>query len=182
MLIFMSLNCQYILLFFFKIMRYLFLLIFTLFSCQNKTESTDNTEAKEVLSMDFEQLSAYMKPQGDTLYVFNFWATWCESCVEELPYFEMVNQDYKNKPFKMILVSLDFKKHFEDRLLPFVEKNNLKAQVIHLNAPNANEWINQIDTEWSGAIPATLIYNQNKRLFFEQSFNLDELKSTLSNF
>ncbi|WP_392388833.1 TlpA disulfide reductase family protein [Flavobacterium piscinae] len=29
--------------------------------------------------------------------MINFWATWCVPCVKELPYFEKLNQKYKNE-------------------------------------------------------------------------------------
>ena len=50
---------------------------------------------------------------GDTTYVINFWATWCAPCVKELPYFEQLREGNEMKPFKMILVSLDFKSKLE---------------------------------------------------------------------
>ena len=43
----------------------------------------------------------------NTIYVVNFWATWCAPCVKELPYFEQLNSENKN--VKVVLVSLDFK-------------------------------------------------------------------------
>ena len=45
----------------------------------------------------------------DTTYVVNFWATWCGPCVDELPSFEQLQAQYKDKPLKVILISLDFK-------------------------------------------------------------------------
>ncbi len=38
-----------------------------------------------------------------------------------------------------------------------------------------NSWIDRIDPSWSGAIPATLIYNRETRVFLEQELTRDEL-------
>jgi len=38
-----------------------------------------------------------------------------------------------------------------------------------------NSWIERVDKSWSGAIPATLIYNKEQRVFLEQELTLDEL-------
>ena len=75
----------------------------------------------------------------------------------------------------MILVSLDFPKHKQKRLIPFVEKHKLQSRVVHLDDEDENYWINDISTTWSGALPATLIYTQNRRGFYEQSFTKEEL-------
>ena len=86
-----------------------------------------------------------LQTKSDTLFVVNFWATWCEPCIEELPAFEAINQEYKNQKFKMLLVSLDFNKQKEKKLIPFIINHHLKAKVLHLNDPDANAWIEKVD-------------------------------------
>lgn len=129
--------------------------------------------------VDFEQLEPVLHQQDDTLYVVNFWATWCGPCVKELPYFEQVAAEYKDRKFKLILVSLDFPTNYERRLIPFVEKKVLTGQVILLDDPDANAWINKVSPKWSGAIPATLIFRNGQRQFYEQSFDYAELKEAI---
>ena len=99
---------------------------------------------------------------SDTVYVVNFWATWCKPCVAELPEFEKLNLDQKNKPFKVLLVSLDFKEDLQTKLMPFIKKNNYTTEVVLLDEVNGNHFINQVSEKWTGAIPATLITTQNK--------------------
>src|SRR5471030_2436347 len=60
--------------------------------------------------------------KSDTTYVINFWATWCAPCVKELPAFEKLNENYKDKKVKVLLVSMDFKQDYEKKLIPFVRK------------------------------------------------------------
>ena len=47
---------------------------------------------------------------------------------------------------------------------------------------NEQVWIPKIDKNWSGAIPATIIYNKNKRKFYEQSFTEEELQKEVQSF
>lgn len=133
----------------------------------------------QVPVLDFDQFEPLLHKQNDTVYVINFWATWCVPCVKELPDFEKLNLHHQGEKFKMILVSLDFKSSLQNRLLPFIEKNQLKADVIMLHAPDANAWIDRVDASWSGAIPATLIYKREKRVFREGSFTYEELESVV---
>ncbi|WP_203257831.1 TlpA family protein disulfide reductase [Hyunsoonleella ulvae] len=145
-----------------------------------KVEQENVTKADIDLEVyDFERFQTFLKRTDDKTYVINFWATWCGPCVKELPYFEKLNETYKDKGVEVILVSLDFPHVYESKLKPFIEKKNLKSRVVVLNDDNENRWINEIDESWSGSIPATIIYNKNKRKFFERSFTYKELEQEI---
>lgn len=133
-------------------------------------------------SFNFDGLQPYLNQKNDTVYVINFWATWCVPCVKELPHFEKLNQKYKGGKFKMILVSLDFPKMAESRVIPFIKNKKLQAEVVLLNDPDANSWIEKVAQEWSGAIPATVIYRNGRRKFYEQSFTEATLETEIKSF
>lgn len=140
------------------------------------------SEGIALKSFDFDRLEPYLNQKNDTVYVINFWATWCVPCVEELPHFEKLNAEYKERDFKMLLVSLDFPKMAESRVIPFIKEKDLKAEVVLLNDPDANRWIEKVSKDWSGAIPATLIYKNNTREFYEKTFTDDELATEIQKF
>ena len=121
-----------------------------------------------------------LNKNNDTTYVVNFWATWCKPCVKELPAFEKLNKKYESKKLKVLLVSLDFPKQLESKVIPFVEDRNIKSEVILLKDPDANKWIPKVDSSWTGAIPATLIYKADNRKFYERSFTYEELENELN--
>ena len=91
---------------------------------------------------------------------------------------------YRDKPFKLILVSLDFKKDYLRKLEPFVrEKEIWMTYVVVLEDNRSNYWIDDIDPSWSGAIPATLVYRGQQRTFFERTFHhADELNDIVKPF
>ena len=153
----------------------LLILILTIFSCDKK-------ENNRLEVYNYTLLEPLLNKEDDKTYVINFWATWCKPCVKELPVFEKLNSEYKKKGVEVILVSLDFPYQIDDVLLPFIQKEKLKSEVILLDDPDQNNWIPKIDEKWSGSIPATLIYNKNSREFYEQSFTYTELKQKLENF
>lgn len=138
--------------------------------------------SNSVNSYTFSNLENFLKKDNDTTYVVNFWATWCVPCVEELPNFEKLNATYKDEKVKVLLVSIDFPKMAESKLLPFIKAKNLKSDVVLLNDPDANSWINKVDSTWSGAIPATVIYKKDKRQFYEKSFTYEELETEVKKF
>ncbi len=138
------------------------------------------SSAQTIEELNFEQLKPLLHQNTDTVYVINFWATWCVPCVEELPHFLTVAQDMRKKPVKFIFVSLDFPKNKESRLIPFIKDKHLEERVILLNDPNSNKWINQVNTEWSGSIPATIIYKKNNSFFREGQLPYEELVSEIN--
>ena len=127
---------------------------------------------------DFEQI---LQKNNDTTYVVNFWATWCGPCVKELPYFEALGEEMSESKFKLILVSLDFERQIDSRLIPFLNKHKIKSDVVLLLDSKESEWIDRVDPSWSGAIPITIVYNRQSRQFYEKTFHsVEELKGIIN--
>ena len=138
------------------------------------------TSAQKVPEMDFETFKPWLHKGNDTTYVVNFWATWCKPCVKEIPDFLKLAGEMKDEKIRFIFVSLDFPGQVSSRLIPFIEKHEMgREKVILLNDPDANSWIDQVDPGWSGAIPATVIYNSDMRRFVEGALTYSELKKIL---
>jgi thiol-disulfide isomerase/thioredoxin len=95
----------------------------------------------------------------DTIYIVNFWATWCIPCVKELPAFNMTHDLYKDKPVKVILVSFDFKEQYPAKLQAWLSKKKLHPEVVWFNETNPTEYIPKIAPEWEGGLPATIMVN-----------------------
>ncbi|MDQ4140906.1 MAG: TlpA family protein disulfide reductase [Bacteroidota bacterium] len=130
------------------------------------------------------ELQKLMNRKTDTTLVVNFWATWCGPCIKELPYFEQMNTKYARKKVKVVMVSLDVPSKLEGKVKPFVQKNKFNSTVLLLNEPDQNTWINQIDKDWSGSLPYTIVLNNSrkKRKTFEQAFTREELEMELLTF
>jgi thiol-disulfide isomerase/thioredoxin len=127
----------------------------------------------------FEQLEPRLNLHNDTIYIVNFWATWCISCRKELPEFEKIQKVFENSKVKMLLVSLDFINQ-QEALKSFIEKNKITPEVLILNAPDANKWIDKVDPNWSGSIPATLIYKDKVRKFYEGELDFKTIESQIN--
>src|ERR1700733_9219264 len=82
----------------------------------------------QVKSITYDQLKNRISNK-DTVYIVNFWATWCGPCVSELPDFDKLQRAYKDKPLKVLLVSMDFQSKLKTAVIPFVKKHPMQAQV-----------------------------------------------------
>jgi len=180
-------------------MKYLkYLLLILVFSCKgevnveshkevtkeevNKLEEEVNTDNVELEIHDFNGLEKYLNFKDDKTYVVNFWATWCAPCVKELPHFETLYKNYKANDVEVLLVSLDFPNQYDKKLKPFIVKHDLQSKVLVLNDVYMNTWIPKVNENWDGAIPVTIIYNKDKREFYDTTFTYEELETELKQF
>jgi thiol-disulfide isomerase/thioredoxin len=132
--------------------------------------------------MTFDEFEPYIQFSNDTTYVINFWATWCKPCVAEMPYFEKLIREYAGEPVKVYMVSMDFPKDIQRKLIPFVQERNLAPHVLALADMDYNSWIDKVSTEWDGAIPFTLIYNKKGRQVKSGEMDgYEELESMVKN-
>ena len=168
-----------------------FFLLFTLpfFSLDAKGQQSTSTTVDQVIVsepvirvVDYKRLKPIYTKENDTLYVVNFWATWCRPCVEELPHFMSVNDKFReNSRFKMILVSLDDAEKANGTVKNFAKRLKLNVDNYLLDdIKKMNEWIPDVDSLWSGSIPATLFIKNGRGLrFVENSLDKDELESII---
>jgi thiol-disulfide isomerase/thioredoxin len=174
----------------------LIILLISLFACNNSKKSVvevvavtnnDTQQSKAVDNLvlevfDYNGLEKLLNQKDGKVYVINFWATWCAPCVKELPYFEKINSNYKSENVEVVLVSLDFPHVYDSKLKPFIIEKKLKSRVVALDDADMNTWIPKVDATWSGSIPSTIIYKNDKRKFFEKSFSYEELETEIKQF
>lgn len=144
-----------------------YLLFFGLFFSQ--------VHGQQVIEIGSDELEKLCVMESDTTYVLNFWATWCSPCVKEIGYFEELHRNPPATDLRVILVSLDFPNTSERRVIPFLKEKGITAEVYLVSDLDYNTWIERVDPDWTGAIPATLIYKREKRLFLEKEVSRDEL-------
>ncbi|MGG9963358.1 redoxin domain-containing protein [Ferruginibacter sp. SUN106] len=119
--------------------------------------------------------------KSDSIFVINFWATFCKPCVGEIPGFIKIADKYKKDKVKLLLVSLDLPSFYPKRIATFAAKNNFTTNIAWLNETDADYFCPMIDTAWSGAIPATIMVNTRTgyKKFFEGELNGEQFEAEL---
>jgi thiol-disulfide isomerase/thioredoxin len=100
----------------------------------------------------------------------NFWATYCVPCRAEMPALVKMYERLKARGFVFVTVSAD-EPEDESKAQMFLDRNKVPAPRYLRKAANEDAFINAIDPKWSGALPATFLYDRNgkkvKALFGE---------------
>jgi thiol-disulfide isomerase/thioredoxin len=115
--------------------------------------------APSVGSIDKDGLAAELSRQRGRVVVLNFWATWCEPCREEFPLFVSLDREMRPRGLSVISVSLDAPSSLEGSVRPFLAAQNAAFACFIKSAGDDDPFINAIDPAWSGALPATFVYD-----------------------
>ncbi|MFC6268897.1 TlpA family protein disulfide reductase [Frigoriflavimonas asaccharolytica] len=129
-------------------------------------EIENSTESNNLPEFSTEKMADYLADKkNDTLYVTNFFATWCGPCMQEIPHFIAKKKELKDQPVKFTFVSIDEKKDWGTKVVDFAAKNDLAKNIVLLDGQNLDEafFKNNFQT-WDGSgIPFTIIKKGNKR-------------------
>jgi thiol-disulfide isomerase/thioredoxin len=158
-----------------NIRSFLFLFVFGLFVSYSFA-----CNAQKATVIKFGALEGRLNTTSDKIQVINFWATWCAPCVKELPLLENLNTK-SNLDVKITLINLDYVDNL-DKVNAFISRKNIRSEVLLLDEIDYDSWIDKVDKNWTGAIPATLIFNpkSGKRKFVEKELKEGELESLIA--
>ncbi|SDI38325.1 TlpA family protein disulfide reductase [Chryseobacterium jejuense] len=151
------------------------LILAALYSCKkeaSKTEestvATDSTAVPQSTTdqaayipkeLSPENVGQHLAKNNDTLYVTNFFATWCGPCIREIPSFKNKMQELKDKPVKFTFVNLDDRADWDTTVKDFVKEHNLGANVILLDGQKLDpNFFSKNFKQWDGgSIPFTFM-------------------------
>lgn len=149
------------------------ILLFCLLSLMSQSQTIPKWKIQDVVN--------YYTKNNDTTYVVNFWSTYCQPCIEEMPYLQSISKKYAINRVKLVFVSLDTKSFYPKKLKAFLKKKKITTSIIWLNETNADIFCPAVDKKWSGAIPATIIVHNKKgyKQFYEQQFTPQQFETAL---
>ncbi|MBC7887042.1 MAG: TlpA family protein disulfide reductase [Ferruginibacter sp.] len=117
------------------------------------------TKAQTIPGWKISDVVNHYSKKTDSVYVVNFWATFCKPCIAEIPYLQTISKKYEGQKVKLLLVSLDLPSFYPGKIQSFAKKNNFAAKIVWLNETDADHFCPLIDKKWSGSIPATIFVN-----------------------
>jgi Thiol-disulfide isomerase and thioredoxins len=93
----------------------------------------------------------------------NFWATWCDPCLEEMPALVSAAKGFSAKDVAVALVSTDSLKKTPD-VQKFLASGKIPFVCWQAKSPDPQRFIDAVDKSWNGAVPYTLVYDRKGEL------------------
>lgn len=151
-------------------------------SCKKETASTENADVatedsvvvaespQEIIpfkqvEISPEQTSEILaKKENDTLYVTNFFATWCGPCMREIPHFKEKMQEMSTQPVKFTFVGIDPKEDWPTKVKDFAEQNGLSNHIVLVDSEQLTpDFFPKNFQKWDGgSIPFTFMRKGDK--------------------
>ncbi len=101
--------------------------------------------------------------KGNVVLV-NVWATWCAPCLEELPHLLKLETELSKQGFRLITISADEPEE-EKRAIQILDSVGMRRPRYIKKTDDADAFINAVDPQWSGALPALFLYDrEGKRI------------------
>ena len=117
----------------------------------------------ELNSMDKDEKKYKLSDLKGKVVIINFWATWCGPCRMEIPDFNELYLENKNKDLIILGISTDDTKR---GLANFLKSYKIEYPILY----GSNKQINKISSEYGGirALPTSIIVGRNgeiKRIY-----------------
>jgi thiol-disulfide isomerase/thioredoxin len=112
------------------------------------------------------------------ILLLNIWATWCAPCVAEFPDLKKLSQTSDTASVEVVAISADYPDEVDTKIIPFLRKTNVSFRVYVAKFEHQEDFINAVNRSWSGALPASLIYDShgNESFFHVGQQSFDDFK------
>ena len=167
-------------------------ILFLLAGCGGQGEKSDSGDSTfqvqkqmeirfDVKPLDESGLKQLIAQRNGKFLLLNVWATWCTPCREEFPVLIKLAEEYKHSNVEFVGLSVDYPDEIESKIIPFLEKHNGNFKIYVQNFKDEGMIIQLLNKEWSGAIPATFIFDPEgiQQAFLLGKRSYDDFKQAL---
>lgn len=116
----------------------------------------DRKPAPDFALKDVNGKTVKLSDQKGKVVLLNFWATWCGPCKMEIPWFIDFQQNYKDRDFEVLGVSLD--DDGWDSVKPYVEQKKINYRVV-IGSEEVSQLYGGVD-----ALPTTFMIDREGRI------------------
>lgn len=120
-----------------------------------------SSSGPRLIPLDAAGYSKLIADHKGQILLVDFWATWCEPCLKELPELARLQKRLPGR-FKLLAISADEPEQ-EGEAVKVLLKSGL-APPFFIKRPGEDDaFIRTVDPAWSGALPAVFLYDRQGR-------------------
>jgi thiol-disulfide isomerase/thioredoxin len=118
--------------------------------------------AADLKPLDEAGYSKMVAASKGKVVLVNFWATYCVPCRKEMPALVAMGGRLSAKGFVLATISADEPEQESDAKA-FLDKTRVVAPAYIKRVKDDDKFIRMINPKWSGALPATFLYDRQGR-------------------
>lgn len=122
---------------------------------ETPTAETGGAPVRRVTAAEF---ATIIRGTSSPATLVNVWATWCEPCREEFPALLNVARQRHGDGVRLVLVSADFETQLP-AVRSFLNEHGVR-DTTYIRMGDDMAFIDTLSTAWSGALPATFVYDR----------------------
>lgn len=136
---------------------------------QRKRTAKKSQPKISIAAIDAEGLAEVLKRNAtkNKPLLVNFWATWCDPCREEFPDLVRIDKQYRSQGLDFTAVSLDDLADIKTSVPRFLSEMRVTVPTYLLNG-DPELAMSKVDPAWSGALPATFLYDSEGKLVYKR--------------
>jgi thiol-disulfide isomerase/thioredoxin len=116
----------------------------------------------EIVPVSAAEVRGVVAAARGNVILLNVWATWCHPCREEFPHLVRLQRELAAQGLSLVLVSADFDSQLP-KVSEFLAGHGVDFRTYRKVGSDA-DFIDGLDARWSGALPATFLYDRGGTL------------------
>jgi thiol-disulfide isomerase/thioredoxin len=131
-------------------------------------------EPVSLTDVDAQGLKKLAQNTGGRITLVDFWATWCGPCVHEMPEFVKAWHMYRNRPFDLVTVSINYPDERKG-VQAALERLHVAARNLLFGSTDGYSLMKVFDPDWNGSVPYTALLGPDGNVIWKYQGELDML-------
>ena len=102
-----------------------------------------------------------LEQQRGQVVLVNFWATWCQACLKEIPALLDLERQYHDRGLRLVAVSLDEPADYSAVLVPFLGKWFPTLRTYRRATPDMDGLVSVLDPAWNELLPTSYVLDRS---------------------
>lgn len=149
---------------------------------QNTTSTQEITtpKADDLAIWTGDELGKHLSKKNDTLYITNYFATWCPYCMRGLPNYRNKMQEMAGEKVKFTFINLDDRSNWGKVKELSIESGIGQNMKLFEPETATQEFYQEHMSQFTGAIPYTIISKRDKKQEITGLISEEELNSIIN--